>query len=289
MPDDALRAELQALPAESRYVDAGPLRLHVLDYGGDGVPVVVLPGITSPVITQDFFVRELVPDLRPVVVDLRGRGMSGTPGDGAYTLRDYAEDTAAVVRALELERPLLLGHSLGARIAAAFAVEHPDLAGELILVDPPLRGPGRAPYPMTEQAFVDQLREARAGTTPDEIRRYFPRWPEAELELRARWLPTCDEQAVVATHRGFESEDFFALWRRLPGAPVLIRGGDSPVVTEDGARELAEALPAATIVTVPGAGHMVPWDQFGGFLAALRPHLPSHAHEFHASPGGGEA
>ena len=281
MPDDALRAEIDALPAESRYVDAGSLRLHVLDYGGDGVPAVVLPGITSPVITQHFFVRELVPALRPVVVDLRGRGMSDTPGDGAYTLRAYAEDTAAVVRALELERPLLLGHSLGARIAAAFAVEHPDLAGDLVLVDPPLSGPGRAPYPMTEQAFVDQLREARAGTTPDAIRRYFPRWPEAELELRARWLPTCDEQAVVATHRGFESEDFLALWRRLPGAPVLIRGGDSPVVTEDGARELAEALPAATIVSVPGAGHMVPWDQPDGFLAALRPHLPSH--ELHAS------
>lgn len=274
MVDTALEAELEALPAASRYVDAGDVRLHVLDYGGGGVPALILPGITSPAITQDFFVRELLPELRPIVVDLRGRGLSGTPADGSYGLDDYAADTAAVVRGLALERPLVLGHSLGARIAAAFAVAHPDLAGELILVDPPLSGPGRAPYPMSRQAFVDQLREAKAGTTPDAIRAYFPHWPQAELELRARWLPTCDEAAVVATHEGFEREDFFALWPRLSGSPVLIRGGASPVVTDAGAAELAEALPAAEIVAVPGAGHMVPWDDLGGFLAAVRPHLP---------------
>jgi N-formylmaleamate deformylase len=275
MPDVALRAELDALPAESRFVDAGPLRLHVLDYGGDGLPALVLPGITSPAITQDFFVRELLPGLRPIVVDLRGRGLSDTPADGAYALTDYAADAAAVVRALGLERPLVVGHSLGARIAAAFAVAHPDLAGDLVLVDPPLSGPGRGPYPMSRQAFVDQLHEANAGTTPDAIRRYFPHWPEAELELRARWLPTCDEGAVVATHEGFEREDFFDLWPKLPGAPLLVRGGASPVVTDEGAAELAATRPDATIVSVPGAGHMVPWDDLDGFLAALRPHLPT--------------
>jgi N-formylmaleamate deformylase len=273
MLDAVMHAELSALPAESRHVTAGDLRIHVLDYGGEGRPAIVLPGITSPVITQDFFVRELVGELRPIVVDLRGRGLSDTPADGSYTLDDYAADTAAVVRELGLDRPLVIGHSLGARIAAAFAVGYPDLAGELILVDPPLSGPGRAPYPMTEQAFVDQLREANAGTTPDGVRKYFPRWPEAELELRARWLPTCDETAVVETHRGFEREDFFAYWPQLAGAPVLIRGGDSPVVGEAGAAELAAARPDATIVTVPDAGHMVPWDNREGFLAALLPHL----------------
>ena len=188
--DPALVAELGALPARSRFVTSGALRLHVLDYGGDGVPTLVLPGITSPAITQDLFVRRLVGPLRPIVADLRGRGLSDTPATDAYALDDYAGDAAAIVRELGLERPLVLGHSLGARIAAAFAVAHPELAGDLVLVDPPLSGPGRGPYPMSREAFVDQLREARRGTTPDEIRRYFPHWPEAELELRARWLPT---------------------------------------------------------------------------------------------------
>lgn len=265
-----LQGDLDALGTTSRFVPAGEACLHVLDYGGNGRPVLVLPGITSPAITWDFVVRALPQGPRYLVLDVRGRGLSEPPATGGYTLGHYAGDVAAVVGDLGLDRPVVLGHSMGARIAAAFAVEHPDLAGPLVLVDPPLSGPGRDPYPTSREAFLAQLHEAQAGTTADEVRRFYPRWPERELELRARWLPTCDERAVVETHEGFEREDFFPLWSRLGGEPVLIRGGESPVVTDTGAQELGRTLPAATIVTVPGAGHMVPWDAFDGFTAAVR-------------------
>jgi N-formylmaleamate deformylase len=51
-------------------------RLHVLDYCGSGVPLVILPGITSPAITMDFVAREITDLVRPIVVDVRGRGLS---------------------------------------------------------------------------------------------------------------------------------------------------------------------------------------------------------------------
>ena len=69
-------ADLADVPAASRWVRSGDLRLHVLDYGGAGVPLVVLPGITSPAITMDFVARELTDLVRPIVVDVRGRGLS---------------------------------------------------------------------------------------------------------------------------------------------------------------------------------------------------------------------
>jgi N-formylmaleamate deformylase len=52
-----------------------------------------------------------------------------------------------------------------------------------------------------------------------------------------------------------------------------MRGGASPVVTEGGARELAEARPDASILVVPEAGHMIPWDDLDGFLRATREFL----------------
>lgn len=276
MIDAALQQDLDQVPAESRTVDANGLRLHVLDYGGDGVPILVLPGITSPAISWDFIVRRLSSAVRPIVVDLRGRGLSDQPAEG-YTLDDYAADTAGVVRALGLDRPIVLGHSLGARIAAAFATATPELAGPLVLVDPPLSGPGRAPYPTTREMFVGQLREAMAGTTADEVAKFWPTWPRREQELRARWLPTCSEAAVVGTHDGFETEDFFDHWPGLRGDVAFVRGGDSPVVTEDGAREAVAANPAAEFVTVPDAGHMIPFDNLEGFLAAVQPILDRFA------------
>jgi N-formylmaleamate deformylase len=260
-------ADLADVPATSRWVRSGNLRLHVLDYGGPGVPLVVLPGITSPAISIDFVARELTDLVRPIVVDVRGRGLSDA--GPSYTLLDYADDTAAVIAGLGLDRPLLLGHSMGARIAAVTAARGVPLRGT-VLVDPPMSGPDRGPYPTTLEAFLGQLAEARRGTDADEVARSWPRWPRREQELRARWLASCDPESIAATHRGFETEDFFTSWPSVPAPTVLVYGGESPVVTAEGAAEAATRNPAARLVEIPGAGHMVFWDEPAAALARLR-------------------
>jgi N-formylmaleamate deformylase len=268
-----LRADIEASGAASRTVTAGPGVLHALDFGGSGPDVLVLPGITSPAITWEFVVRRLRDGLRVVVADLRGRGLSSPSADGRYDLDAYADDAAALIEGLGLRRPVLLGHSLGARIAAALAARERTAAGPALLVDPPLTGPGRAPYPTSREAFLTQLEEAYEGTTPEAVARHWPSWPRRELELRARWLPTCDERAVMESYRQFEQEDFLPVWQRVPAPLALMRGADSPVVTEEGARELAALRPDATVIAVEGAGHMIPWDNLGGFLDATHAFL----------------
>ncbi|ANY07860.1 alpha/beta fold hydrolase [Pseudonocardia sp. HH130630-07] len=274
---DAL-ADLADVPAVSRWARNGAVRLHALDYGGDGVPVLVLPGITSPAVTLDLVARELTDRFRPVVLDVRGRGLSDS-GDG-WTLADYAADAVAVLSGLDLRDPVLLGHSMGARIAAATAVA---LAGRgaapraTVLVDPPLSGPGRAPYPTTLETFLDQLHQAQRGTDADEVARSWPRWPRREQELRARWLSSCDETALRATHAGFESEDFFDVWPHVPGPVTLMYGDRSPVVPAEGAAELAAAHPGATTAAVRGAGHMVFWDEPAEAVRVLRTALAGTA------------
>ncbi|MBW0104906.1 alpha/beta hydrolase [Pseudonocardia sp. KRD291] len=263
---DAL-ADLADVPATSRWVRRGDLRLHVLDYGGDRAPLLILPGITSPAITMDFVARELTDLVRPIVLDVRGRGLSDS--GGRYALDDYAADTVAVLDGLGIgDDALLLGHSMGARIAAVTAVHH-ALRGT-VLVDPPMSGPGRGPYPTTLEAFLRQLEQARRGTDADEVAQAWPRWPRREQELRARWLSSCDERAIAETHAGFESEDFFAAWPSVPAPTTLLHGADSPVVTAAGADEARAANPAATLVEIPDAGHMVFWDNPAQALTLLR-------------------
>ncbi|MFE5123576.1 alpha/beta fold hydrolase [Streptomyces sp. NPDC056669] len=267
LPQSAL-ADLADVPATSRWVRSGATRLHVLDYGGTGVPLLVLPGITSPAITMDFVVRELTDLVRPVVVDVRGRGLSD--GGGDYGLEEYAEDTEAVVMRLGLDRPVLFGHSMGARIAAVTAARNKVPLRGTVLGDPPMSGPGRGPYPTPVEAFLDQLAQAVRGTTAAEVARAWPRWPHRELELRALWLASCGEEAITATHRGFESEDFFDWWPSVPGPTVLLYGADSPVVTETGAAEAARKNPTASLSRIPDAGHMLFWDNPPAALASLR-------------------
>jgi N-formylmaleamate deformylase len=268
----ALRADVDALAARSRMVEANGLRLHVLDYSGEDPAVIVLPGITSPAISWDFVIHALDVPRRFVVPDMRGRGLSERP-DGGYALSDYVADIAALIGELGLERPTLLGHSMGARVAAAVAARRPGLAGHVIAVDPPLSGPGRAPYPITREAFLDQLRAAQAGTTVEVVRRSYPRWPERELELRVTWLPACAEVAVLESHESFHTEDFFDDWPQVPEPVTFVYGGDSPMVTAEGAAEAARRNPRARQVRVPDAGHMIPWDNLAGFVEAIRPLL----------------
>ncbi|MFB7420866.1 alpha/beta fold hydrolase [Streptomyces sp. NPDC056121] len=269
LPQAAL-ADLADIPARSRWTHRDGIRLHALDYRGDGVPLLILPGITSPAVSMDFVARALTDLARPVVLDVRGRGLSDD-GEG-YTLENYAADVEAVVEQLDLDRPLLLGHSMGARIAAAAAVRGKIALLGVVLVDPPLSGPGRGPYPTTLEAFLTQLHEAQRGTDAGEVARAWPRWPRREQELRARWLSSCGETAVRATHEGFESEDFFDWWPRIDAATptTLLYGADSPVVTAEGAAEAERALPSARLVQVPDAGHMLFWDNPDIALALLR-------------------
>ncbi|OPF69461.1 alpha/beta hydrolase [Streptomyces antioxidans] len=261
-------ADLADVPATSRWARSGGIRLHALDYGGDRPPLVVLPGITSPAVTMDFVARELTDLVRPVVLDVRGRGLSDE-GDG-YGLEEYAEDTEALITDLGLDRPLLLGHSMGARIAAAVAVRAKVPLRGTVLADPPMSGPDRGPYPTTREVFLRQLAEAQRGTDADEVAASWPTWPRREQALRARWLSSCAEEAIVATHHGFEHEDFFDWWPRVPGPAHLLYGADSPVVTAGGAREAAGSNPTAPLHKIPGAGHMIFWDAPAIAVATLR-------------------
>ena len=263
-----LLAELPTFGAESRWVQSSGCRLHVLDYGGDRPPLLVLPGITSPAVTWDFVVAPLRDLVRPLVMDLRGRGLSEAGGE--YAAPDFAVDAAAAIDQLGLARPLVLGHSLGARIAAALAAREPVELAATIVVDPPLSGPDRGPYPTSREAFEQQLREGYEGTTADAVGAYYPLWPRSELLLRARWLETCEEAAVLATYDEFVREDFLEWWAEVPAPATFISGGESPVVTPAGAADARAANPAAAYAVVPGAGHMVPWDNYSDFMAQLR-------------------
>jgi N-formylmaleamate deformylase len=265
---NARLADLASVPAVSRWVDAGDVTLHVLDYGGAGPACIVVPGITTPAIGWDFVARDLLDVVRLIVLDVRGRGLSGRAA--SYRTEDYATDVEAIWPALELSGALLLGHSMGARIAAVVAARGQVPLLGTVLVDPPMSGPGRAPYPMPLASFQQQLASARAGTTAEEIAAIWPTWPRAELELRARWLATCDDAAVEETHTAFESEDFFDTWPSVRAPVALVYGSDSPVVTAEGAAEAARTNPEATLTAVDRAGHMIPWDNRSDFVEVFR-------------------
>src|SRR6266852_5643797 len=99
---------------------ANGIRQHYLEFGGESsnAPILLLPGITSPAVTWAFVAERLATSHRVLVLDIRGRGLSESKSGLSYTLDDYAEDARSLIEVLGLKLPIVIGHSMGARIAA---------------------------------------------------------------------------------------------------------------------------------------------------------------------------
>lgn len=257
------------------HVAANGIRQHYLRYGGASgaraarVAVIVIPGITSPAITWGFVGEVFGAAFDTYVIDVRGRGLSEASDTLDYSLDAQADDVVALAAALGLERYALVGHSMGARIAARAALRAPRGPASVVLVDPPVSGPGRREYPGKLPWYVDSMALARKGTDAEGMRAFCPTWTDEELRLRAEWLHTCDERAVLASYEGFHTDDFHADAAQLKVPSLLVTAARGDVVRDEDVAELQRATPAMQHVRVLDAGHMIPWDNAAGFYAAF--------------------
>ncbi len=274
-----ISSEQPARPASNlRYgahVQANGIRQHYLRYGGtDGArggrdAVVLIPGITSPAITWGFVGERLGREFDTYILDVRGRGLSEASDRLDYSLDAQAADVVAFAEALGLAGYSLVGHSMGARIGARAAARSPRGLRRLVMVDPPVSGPGRRPYPAQLPWYVDSMALARKGIDIEGMRRFCPTWSDAHLRIRAEWLHTCDERAILASFEGFQTDDFHA---DLPGVKVpalLITAERGDVVRPEDVAEMSGLVPSLAHVRVPDAGHMIPYDNEDGFYRAF--------------------
>jgi pimeloyl-ACP methyl ester carboxylesterase len=113
-------------------------RLHVASDVGAGPVVVLLHGIASSSVTFEYVVPLLTPRHRAVSIDLLGFGGSPAPADAQYTLEEHVAALRRTLRSLGLRRFVLVGHSMGALIAARYAATYRRSVSRLVLVSPPV-------------------------------------------------------------------------------------------------------------------------------------------------------
>tara|TARA_B100000686_G_C16665653_1_gene903456 strand:+ start:440 stop:1240 length:801 start_codon:yes stop_codon:yes gene_type:complete len=259
-----------AIASRGQHLLANGVRIHYLEHVGEGPPLIVIPGITSPAITWEFISTKFAKFAHVYTLDTRGRGLSAGGPDLSYWLADYARDTANFIDVLGLERPIVLGHSMGGRIAIKLAAEHAEKTGPLILVDPPVSGPGRRKYPIPLQWYYDGLDAAARGDPVDKSNPVLRNWTDEQLELRHEWLPTISRKTIEQSHRSFEEEDIHVLLPAVKSETLLIYAEKGGTVTEEDADEIVTAIPNARCQRIKGVGHMIPWDDLEAFLCAVR-------------------
>src|SRR5215208_4491729 len=127
---------------------AGPAgTLHLDDRGRGGVPVVLLHGFGGNTSHWAEQLDHLGRSRQVIAIDLRGHGRSAAPADGDYAIETQVDDVRAVLDDANIDRAVLVGHSLGGAIALAFAGRHPARVTGLVLA----AAPGRVPDEQSRQ------------------------------------------------------------------------------------------------------------------------------------------
>ncbi|WP_307826452.1 alpha/beta fold hydrolase [Streptomyces pactum] len=197
---------------------------------------------------------------RSLFVDLPGHGLSDRPRGFGYTLEDHARALGRVLDAAGIRGAEVVGHSMGGSVAVVLAHHRPELVSRLVLAepnldpDPPATAGSSGIARYTEEEFV------HGGGMARTLERVGPVW-RATMRLAD---PTALHRSAVGLVRGTRP----TMRRLLTGLGVprtLLTGALSPAPA--GRAELAAA--GVRLVTVPGAGHNIMFDNPAGYTAAI--------------------
>jgi pimeloyl-ACP methyl ester carboxylesterase len=191
--------------SRDEYVTTGSgVRLHYLDWGGQGTPLVLLHGLASSCRIWDFTAPLLAERFRVLALDQRGHGLSDKPG--SYTFADVTGDLASFMQSLGFEQAAIAGHSWGAAVALQFAATHADTPSAVALIDGGFTE--RSSSEMTWDKAQAMMRPPEIDGVPVEtFVGYMKRWPDiAEI-----W----SEQLAEMVLSNFEVRDQ-RVYRRLP-------------------------------------------------------------------------
>lgn len=235
------------------------INLHLLTKGNSaGIPLVFLPGISS--YSRSFApMLELMPDVwYSLALDIRGRGKSSWPKRG-YRLDDYAGDLLNVVNALidNPVSPFLVGHSMGARIAAAFASRYSSLLSGMVLIDPPVNGPGQRPlYPFPVTMYLEQKAAVDEGRM-DAFRKLLPAFNEAKIQERADEYRNVSKDAIIESYEAIIGEPFH-VHVKAATCPILLLAAEHGDTIRDRELDVLKAInPRLRAEKVLGVSHMV--------------------------------
>jgi pimeloyl-ACP methyl ester carboxylesterase len=243
-------------PHRAVWLPAGDARLRAVSAGTGDTTLVLLHGFGESLFTWRALVDPLAVRTRVIAADLPGFGGSEKPETG-YSLARMTDRFADFVDRATAGPIILIGHSMGAEIAASLALARPDRIVGLILIAPAgwnvgLGGIADTMYPGKARAIGWYL-SSRAFVLPE----HDPDWLQ-EPDSAAAYTLMGDPAYRHAATRVLEEFDFRGLRERfrLIRQPVLVMWGKfDPVIPYALADSIMAVLPCATLVTFPTALH----------------------------------
>lgn len=255
-------------------------RIHYEKHGS-GAPVLLIMGLGSNASGWHRTIPWLAERHEAIAFDNRGTGRSDVP-EGAYSMAQMAADAAAVLDAAGHATAHVVGASLGGMIAQHFALAHPSRLRSLVLL---WTSPGGPHAVHASQEVTAAL--LAGGEDPADVHRRNA-WFLYGEETRKRHPERIEEDIAERTRIPTRPTGYFGqvqaamshdTWDELPSiaVPTLVVHGDADLlVPAENGRHLAQRIPGAELLLVPGAGHMLQTDAIEILRDAVLPFLARH-------------
>ncbi len=234
------------------------MKLHTREFGGRGLPVVILHGLFASSQNWTGTARYLSTLSRPFALDLRNHGDS--PHAGSHTLADLIADLKQWLEERGVDQPVLLGHSMGGLAAMGFALSFPERVRGLVVVDilprayrPDFRREFEAlSLDLSAYGSRREIDEAMAQIIADEQVRQFLQTNIERGDGSFRWKPNVE---VLKASEFLRGPDFSVFESRYQGPALLIAGGQSPFVPEDDLPLFGRYFSAGRVEILEDCGH----------------------------------
>ena len=260
-----------------QHLVVGSVEIHV-ETVGQGVPVVLLHGLGLSGAVWNRVRDGFGPGYQLILVDLRGAGQTRELQRAELSLERWADDLGALLRVLEVHRPVLVGHSLGASIALKYALERPDDVRALVLIGADANLSNLAPRMLASAERIESIGIAAW------VENYWSKNPPFSDESLDRDPGILEEYRDLLLQN--DPVDYVRQCRAIATAEnladrlgdvtlpvlVLIGGSDDRTLPEHG-RQLAGDLADARVVELPLIGHTLPLEAPEPTAAAVRTFL----------------
>jgi non-heme chloroperoxidase len=264
-------AQTDSTPHKILFVSVDKdIKLEVLDWGGSGQPLILLPGLGDTAHVFDNFALKLTPSYHVFGITPRGFGASSAPSPEAanYSADRMGDDVVSVLNSLKLNRAVVAGHSVAGEVLSAVANRHPDRVSALIYID---AGYAYALYDKAHGDLVldcitlrNKLEEFHLGTlprNPKQIDELLSDVHQVERELQQRR----EDLSQVSPPHSIDNPISVALLDRQqkfteisPPVLVIFNVPHSPAfrrTMEDQAKAFEIQVPHARIVRIADADH----------------------------------
>ncbi len=279
-------------PKSRRVSGSDGLMLHVLEWSEEGVPLLMLHGYGNEAHIWDDFAPSVAPYYRALAIDQRGHGDSEWDPGRRYDIDAMVRDLESLTEALSIDRMVIVGHSMGGRVATLFGDRNAKRMAGLALVD---IGPEVDPRGVSRiRMDVESNRDPNFGSIEQYARvlslAYPAAKPHALMRMARHGVRIRDDgrfelksdpalRSVFQAREGGEPteapgvDNERRLWEalgRIPCPTLVVRGAASDILSPDVAdRMVDDVLANGTLAVVAQAGHSVMTDNPDGFRDAV--------------------